>query len=349
MLVGEAKLAAEMWVRREGSKLRGLEGAFITGSVTTLPDEKPMPASSDVDVTVVLAQPPTRRLGKFSYGGVLLEVSFEAPERVFSAETVLGDPHLAGGTRVMKIVADPWGRLRRLQREVAGKYACRQWVRRRCKAAAATAAARLQPPDRSAALHEKVTGWLFGTSLTALILLLAGLRAPTVRRRYVEVRDLLSEYDRLDLYEHMLHLLGCAHWSRNQAAGHLEAVSFAFERAKCLPKGDFPYAGDISAAARGVAIGGSRELIEQGHHREAVFWMVATYSRCKWILDFSGCDDGGDRLQQGYLTMLNDLGIASATDLEARCRQVLGFLPRVLEVAEAVMDTTPEIEQGNQI
>jgi len=129
----------------------------------------------------------------------------------------------------------------------------------------------------------------------------------------------------------------------------LEAVSFAFERAKCLPKGDFPYAGDISAAARGVAIGGSRELIKLGRHREAVFWMVATYSRCQWILDSSGCHDGRDRLQRGYLSMLNDLGIASATDLEARCRQVLAFLPRVMEVAEAVMDKTPEIEQDNQI
>lgn len=349
MLVGEAKLAAETWVRREGVKLPGLEGAYITGSVTTMPDEKPLPGSSDVDVTVVLAQPPTRKLGKFSYDGVLLEVSFEAPERIFCAETVLGDPHLAGGTSVMRIVADPLGRLRRLQRELAGKYACRHWVRRRCKAAAAIAAARLQPPDRSAALHERVTAWLFGTSLTALILLLAGLRAPTVRRRYAEVRDLLFEHNRLDFHEQLLHLLGCAEWTRNQAAGHLVAAEYAFGRAKCLPKGEFPYAGDISEAARGVAIDGSRELIEQGCHREAVFWIVATYSRCQWILDFNGCDDGGGRLQLGYLSMLNDLGIASATDLEARRKQVLGFLPRVMEVAEAVMDTTPEIEQGNQI
>ena len=349
MLVSEAKLAAERWVRREGSKLTGLEGAFITGSVTTLPDEKPLPGSSDVDVTVVLAQPPPRKPGKFSYCGVLLDVSFEAPDRIFSAETVLGDPHLAGGTRVMKIVTDPSGRLERLQREVSGRYASRLWVRRRCRAAAATASARLQTPNRPAALHQRVTAWLFGTSLTALILLLAGLRAPTVRRRYVEVRDLLFEQDRPGFHEQLLHLLGCADWSRNQASGHLEAVARAFERAKCLPKGDFPYAGDISAAARRVAIGGSRELIKQGLHREAVFWIVATYSRCQWILAFNGCDDVGDRLQQGYLSMLSDLGIASVTDLEARSREVLAFLPRVMEAAEAVMDTMPEIDQGNQI
>ncbi|MCY4078915.1 MAG: hypothetical protein OXF54_01620 [Caldilineaceae bacterium] len=349
LLVGEAKLAAEKWVQREGIRLPGLEGAFITGSVTTLPDEKLLPASSDVDVTVVLTHPPTRKPGKFSYCGVLLEVTFEAPQRIFSAETVLGDPHLAGGTWVMKIVADPSGRLKRLQREVAGRYAYRQWVRRRCRAAAATASARLQSLDRSAALHERVTAWLFGTSLTALILLLAGLRAPTVRRRYVEVRDLLFEHGRPGFHEQLLHLLGCADWGQSQASEHLEAVASAFERAKSLPKGDFPYAGDISAAARSVAIGGSRELIEQGLHREAVFWIVATYSRCQWILDFNCCDDVGDGLQQGYLSMLNDLGITSAADLEARCKQVLAFLPRVMEVAEAVMDTTAEIEQGNQM
>ncbi len=344
MLVREAKLAAEEWVRHEGSRLPGLVGAFLAGSVTTLPDSMTMPGSSDVDITVVLAEPPAVKLGKFRYRDALLEVSYGTPERLSSAESVLGDPHLAGGVRAMHIVADPTGALGRLQREVAGKYACRRWVRERCRTACETAAERLQPLDASAALHDRVTAWLFGTSLTALVLLLAGLRAPTVRRRYVEVRDLLSEQGRLDFHEELLDHLGCADWSRRQAAGHLEAVAYAFEHAIGLPKGEFAFAADISDPARPVAIGGSRELIGQGLHREAVFWMVATFSRCLWIFDFNGCDGGGGRFGQGYRSMLGDLGIGSCADLESRCGQVLAFLPRVMEMAEVVMDASPEIE-----
>lgn len=344
MLIREAKLAAEEWVRREGSKLPGLEGAFLAGSVTTLPDSMTMPGSSDVDITVVLAEPPAVKLGKFRYRDALLEVSYGTPERLSSAESVLGDPHLAGGIRAMHILSDPSGKLSRLQSEVAGKYTCRRWIRQRCRAACATAAARLQPLDASAALHDRVTAWLFGTSLTALVLLLAGLRAPTVRRRYVEVHGLLLELGRADFHEELLDHLGCAGWSRNQAGRHLEAVAYAFEHAIGLPKGEFAFAADISDPARPVAIGGSRELIGQGYHREAVFWLVATYSRCQWIFDFNGCDGGGERFGQGYRSMLGDLGIWSGADLEGRCRQVLAFLPRVMEMAEVVMDASAGIE-----
>ena len=54
----------------------------------------------------------------------------------------------------------------------------------------------LQSLEELAPLHGQVTAWLFGTSLTTLILLVAGLRAPTVRRRYVEARELLVEHGR---------------------------------------------------------------------------------------------------------------------------------------------------------
>ena len=343
-MVREAKLAAEEWVRCEGSKLPGLMGAFIAGSVTALPDETPLPRSSDVDITVVLKEPPARKPGKFSYQGVLLEVTYEAPNRIHTPETVLGDPHLAGGIRGMRIVCDPSGHLERLRKEVGGRYACRQWVLKRCRAAAALAESRLQPPEKSARLHERVTAWLFGTSLTALILLLAGLRPPTVRRRYVEVLGLLHGRGRPDFHEELLQHLGCSTWSLSQAERHLERVGNAFDRAKFLPKGEFPFGADISDAARPVAIGGSRELIEQGFHREAVFWMAATYSRCLWVFDFNHNSESDDCLRKGYLSLLGDLGIRSCTDLESRCSQVLAFLPRVMDLADDIMATTPEIK-----
>lgn len=344
MLVREAKLAAEEWVRREGSRLPGLLGAFLAGSVTTIPDGKPLPVSSDVDITVVMEEPPPMKTGKFRFRGVLLEVSYEALERIRTPEAVLGDPHLAAAIRGMHIVADPSGRLGRVQDEVARKYACRGWVRQRSRTASAIATGRLQPLDSSAPLHERVTAWLFGTSMTALILLLAGLRPPTVRRRYVVVHDVLHEYGRPDFHEELLQLLGCSDWSRSQAERHLDAVANAFDRAKCVPKGEFPFAADISDAARPVAIDGSRELIERGFHREAVFWMVATFSRCQWILHFNGMNESGDHHRQSFLSMLGDLGISATADLEARCKHVLEFLPSVMKMGDAVMAATPEIE-----
>lgn len=336
VLVGEAKLAAKEWVQREGTSLPGMVGAFLAGSVTTMADAARLPASSDVDITVVVEKPPGRKLGKFRYRGVLLEVTYEAPDRFGSAETVLGDPHLAGGVQAMHIMADATGMLERLQKTVAREYACVRWVRQRLQTALATAETRLQPQGSAAPLHDRVTAWLFGTSMTALILLVAGLRAPTVRRRYVEVRKLLAEQGRKAYYEELLELLGCAEWTRRQAATHMDAVERAFDCAKSLPKGEYSFAADISDAGRPVAIEGSRALIGQGSHREAVFWMVATYSRCRWIFDYNGRGESEDRHWQDYLSMLNDLGVGSRADFESRRRQALAFLPGVMEMAEAV-------------
>ena len=344
MLVRQAKSVAEEWVHHEGSKLAGLRGAYLVGSVTTLPDWAHLPETSDVDVTVVMEDPPSKKLGKFKYQDLLLEVSFEERDTIQSAENVLGHPHLAGGIRSMHIIVDPTGHLGRLQEEVASRYSCRRWVGQRCQEATAKAEGMLQSLEESAPLHGQVTAWLFGTSLTTLILLVAGLRAPTVRRRYVEARELLVEHGRPDFYEELLKLLGCCNWSRSQAEGHLAAVAAAFDQAKCLRKGEFPYAADISDAARPVAIDGSRALIEQGLHREAVYWMVATFSRCCWIFHFNGSNVIGDRFLQSYQSMLGDLGINLFADLKARSSQVRKFLPRVTEVAEAIMAATPEIE-----
>ena len=343
-MVREVKLAAEDWVKCECFNLPGFLGAFLAGSVTTLPDGMPLPVGSDVDITVVTEDPPERKLGKFRFRGVLLEVSFEVPKRFQSPEAVLEDPHLAGGIQGMQVVADPSGFLGRLQGEVAGEYARRRCVRQRCRTAVAMAEARLHPFSTSAPLHDRVTAWLFGTSLTALTLLLAGLRPPTVRRRYAEVRGLLRKQGRLDFHEELLRLLGCSDWSRSRTERHLDAVSEAFDRAKHLPKGAFPFGADISDAARPVAIDGSRELIEEGFHREAVFWLLATYSRCQWIFHFNAFEHVEDHFQQGYLSLLGDLGIGEKGALESRRKRVLNFLPQVTIMAESVMDATPEIK-----
>jgi hypothetical protein len=61
----------------------------------------------------------------------------------------------------------------------------------------------------------------------------------------------------------------------------------------------FFFASDISYIARPISIGGSRELIERGYHREAVFWMVATYSRCQKMLHHEAAAETAGRFDEG--------------------------------------------------
>ena len=111
------------------------------------------------------------------------------------------------------------------------------------------------------------------------MLLVAALRNPTVRLRYAPVRDVLKEYNQEEIYEELLRLLGCKDMSAEQAMIHLNGLTRTFDAASAIAKTPFFFSSDITPDARAIAIDGDRELILNGSHREAVFWMVATFAR----------------------------------------------------------------------
>jgi hypothetical protein len=345
MLIKDAKAIARQWIVEEASQAPGFFGAFYAGSTNWLPDDAILPATSDLDVWVVLADPnPPDKLGKFIYRGVLLEVSYMPREQLESPELILGDYHMAGSFRTPSVIADPSGWLTRLQAAVSKDYAKRRWVVKRCEHARDRVLRNLRSLNEAELFHDQVASWLFATGVTTHVLLAAGLKNPTVRRRYVAVRELLAGYGRLDYYETLLELLGCAQISPVRVELHLAALADAFDAAKAIIKTRFFFAADLSDIARPIAIDGSRELIESGDHREAIFWMVATYSRCQKALYHDAPAELRERFSPGYRRLLGDLGITSFADLQRRGEQVEAMLPRVWEVAEAIIAANPEIE-----
>ncbi|HEY65625.1 MAG TPA: hypothetical protein G4O02_13745 [Caldilineae bacterium] len=345
MIVKHAKDVARQWVIEEASKVPGFYGAFYHGSMNWLPDDAILPATSDVDVMVVFADPaPPDKLGKFIYQDVILEVSYLSSDQLQSPDLILGDYRMAGSFRIPSIILDPSGQLTRLQAAVSKDYAKRQWVCKRCEHARNNVLKNLQSLNESEPFHDQVTAWLFATGVTTHVLLVAGLKNPTVRRRYMAAQELLAEYGHLDFYETLLEMLGCAQMSRVRVEHHLAVLTDVFDVAKAVVKTPFFFASDISDIARPIAIDGSRELIERGYHREAIFWMVATYSRCQKVLYHDAPVEMRDKFSPGYRQLLGDLGITSFADLRQRNEQGKGFLSRVWEVAEAIMAANPGIE-----
>lgn len=343
MKVKSARIAAAEWVKQHASREAGFMGAYFSGSTVNMPDDAELPTASDVDVMIVTdqAEPPLK-LGKFVYQGTLIEASNLSWNQLASAEDVLSNYHLAGGFRTDTIIADPTGHLRRLQAEVSRRYAGREWVLRRCDNARQKAEHGLRSIDTAAPLHDRVTAWLFPTGITTHVLLAAAMRNPTVRLRYLAAREVLVEYGHTSLYSKLLSLLGCAQLSPKQVEHHLDGLARTFDAAAAAAKTPFFFSSDITAAARPIAIDGSRELIRAGHHREAVFWIVATFARCHKMLAADAPD-----LQLSFVPAfeeaLADLGVSSTDDLLQRAGDVLQFLPKVWEAAEAIMDANPNI------
>lgn len=345
VIVKQAKDVARQWVIEEAGAIPGFRGAFFHGSMNWLPDTAALPPASDVDMMIVLAEPsPPAKLGKFLYRDVILEVSYLPSDQLQSPNLILGQYHLAGSFRTASIIVDPSGQLTDLQEAVSRAYANRHWVYRRCEHARDKVLQHLLSLTESEPFHDQVTAWLFGTGVTTHVLLVAGLRNPTVRRRYVATQELLADYGRLDDYETLLELLGCAQMSRARVEHHLAALADAFDAAKAVVKTPYFFASDISDLARPIAIDGSRELIERGNHREAIFWMVATYARCQKVLHHDAPPETWERVDPGFRHLLGDLEITSSVDLRQRSDQVKQTLPRVWEMAEAIIAASPGIQ-----
>jgi hypothetical protein len=345
MRVEQAKAVARAWVAEQATRLPGFCGAFFHGSTNWLPDDALLPPSSDVDIMVVLddSNPPVK-LGKFLFRDVLLEASYLPRDQIGSPEQVLANYHLAGSFRAPGIIADPSGELQRLQAAVSRGYAQRRWVQARCAHARDNILRNIRSLSEADPFHDRVMGWLFAAGVTTHVLLVAGLRNPTVRQRYLAVRGLLREYGRDDFYEPLLELLGCAHMSRERAAQHLGALAAAFDAAAAVIKTPFFFASDLSAGARPIAIDGSAELIERGDQREAVFWMVATSCRCQKVFAQDAPPDLAAQFEPGFRRLVGDLGIASFADIRRRGEQIERLLPEVWRVAEEIMDANPGID-----
>lgn len=217
-------------------------------------------------------------------------------------------------------------------------------MRRRCEDARHRIESRLAAIDVSAPFHEQVTAWLFPTGVTCHVLLAAALRNPTIRLRYRAARDVLTEYGHLGVYPELLGLLGCSNLSAHRVQHHLRELAATFDATAQVARTPFFFSSDITATARPIAIDGSQALIDSGDHREAVFWIIATFARCHTILA-ADAPRLHEALSPAFREAVADLGIGSTNDLLRRAEEVTRFLPRLWQTTEDILTSNHDITE----
>ena len=342
--VSAAKELARAWVDSEASKLPGFAGAYLAGSITYMADDARFPTCSDVDIKVLIdGFEPPENLGKFVFADVILEVGYASLDDFKDPEKILADYHLAGAFRGPTAISDATGRLLELRQYVGARFAQRKWVLKRCEHARATVRYWLSGVGAAQDLHDKVTACHFAAGVTAHVILIAGLHNPTVRRRYAECAKVLEDCGRLDVHERMLRTLGAGSFNERQVLNCLAEVGKAFDFACSVIESPYRFAADMTEATRPIAIEGSLEMIEQGYHREAMFWILAIYSRCRAVVSADTSADTLADFDLGYWRLLGSLGIETLEDLGARAIRVQDDLDHVWEVAMSIVDANPDV------
>jgi hypothetical protein len=185
---------------------------------------------------------------------------------------------------------------------------------------------------------------LFAAGITTHVLLVAGLRNPTVRARYAAVRELLADYDRVEFQETLLELLGAARIGPERASHHLARLAEVFDAARSAIKTPFPFGSDISDNARPIAIDGSLELITRGYHREAMFWIGVTHSRCQTVLSRDAPGDLMRSFHESFQELAGDLGMGTIGEIRRRGAEIERMVPQVCDLAEGIIAANGEIE-----
>lgn len=340
MRAGQAKQVASDWVQTVASADPLFDGAVLHGSANWTKDDTEIAPTSDLDVLVIRSgDDGAKKLGKFIYRDLLLEVSYLTWDEIGSPEHLLANYPLVGSFASGRALADPSGRLAVLIETVSAQYPRRNWVQARVERACQRAVSAF-PLRAEDALHAQVTSWLFSTGALCHILLVAALENPTVRKRYLAAGGVLDRYGFAVEYEPLFDLLGCRDMTPARTLEHLEAMTLAFDAAKEVVQEDYAFSADLSDVARPVAIDGSRELIDAGNHREAMFWIVATYCRCRKVLVDAGAHEP---FEVGFQALLAGLGVITYDDRVRQIERSRAEIPRVRSIAEAIVAANPAV------
>jgi hypothetical protein len=341
MNVSQVIEIAKAWVEEEAGQVPGFCGAYLAGSLSQERKDSPFPAHSDVDIYVVVkdvSQIPVRKT-KRSYKGILVDSEFQSVEEYRSPEVVLSSPEYAPNIVAGRILSDPMGLLSELRQIVEQKYANQTWVQARCqweKRLVEEYLAKIEPESTCGDMFEHLIWVVLG--LGGLVAV-AHLRPPTVRKCLVLTQELLQDQGRLDLHQAILRAWGCARFERSDVERCLEECITAFNRAVQVIR--TPFYG-IHQDAYPYLVEGSREMIDAGHHREAMFWIMLMHSLSNRAIQRDAPEGEKHSSRAGLDQVLNRLGLGTVGERHSRLQLLQGVKEEVFNLADQVVQRYSE-------
>lgn len=343
--VGEVVEIVREWIDLHARHMPHFAGAYLWAGITALPADAPFPLYRDVDVVVVFTEGTQDDTQEVFYRGVMLEVIAKKLDAHLDVEAVLADPSHGPNMATTQVLADPTGVLVPLQQAVAAQYGRCRWIRTRCEAEKATAEQQLAAMRQvSGPVNGEEALWTVWQLLNALsgLLAVAQLRRPTTRRTLSLLGELLDEQGRRDLHETALTVWGSAHMSRADVQAMLDQSVIAFDRSVEVYHTPTPYGFTIRDHLRPYLTEATQEMIDEGHHREATFWIMTLATESYLVLQNDAPDAEKPVFAAQLQAMLADLGYTSAEAWAERVDSAERLAREIYLIADALVELHPE-------
>jgi len=338
MNVGQVIESVREWVDRHGTAIDGFRAAHLMGGILTLPHAAPFPAYRDVDLNIICDAVEETTTHDVAYKELIVEYSLVSADKYRTPEDVLANPELAANLAKGGILADPHSILASLQPIVAAQYADRHWMQARCEYEQRIVMQIMEGLRHvitpAEALWHLTSAALFLSGLLAE----ASLRPPTHRRSMVLMREMLHAQGRADLHEAALRLLGWAHLSRPQVEQYLRDCAAAFDRAVAVSRTPVPFQAKFQPHVRPYVVAGAQEMIDQGYHREAMFWISGFLLFANTALQSDAPEAEKPVFQALLDRLIAEMGLATPADRAARVREAEALSKAIFGVADALVE-----------
>ncbi len=323
----------------------GFHGAHLVGSIIHADGDAPFPTYRDVDIAIVLDTDEHQKIEEVVREGYILECILSASSRYRNAEGILTNPGMACNLHKNSVIVDPHGELARLHQAVAEGFAKRHWVRLRAGSGVKSAMASIALMQRARNPVEAVHGLCEFVMYCSECITVAHLEAPTHRRSLANLSVTLGDTpEERALHEEILAAFGTAQLSEAQVRGFLLQCTEAFDRAIAVRRTPVPFDWKLDPCIRDYLEKGTLEVIDEGLHRESIFWIALFFAISTIAIQQDGLPEEKALYGARFKAFLDALGLGSAAAIEQRIAQCLALHAKVAAYVEHFVATSPLLE-----
>ncbi|WP_040845269.1 hypothetical protein [Thiorhodococcus drewsii] len=331
---GEVIALAKHYVESQYLGTPGFRGAHLVGSIIHSDRDALFPTYCDVDIAIVLDRVEYQEIEEIEQEGYVLECILSSSARYASADAILALPGMACNLEKNSILVDPDGYLNDIHRRVAAEFSGRRWVKIRTEDGVRCARSALDAMRQAANPAEAVHTLGEFIMHCSESITVAHLNPPTHRRTLANLRALLSTPEELALYEEILTAFGVERISEHEARRFLDQCLQAFDRAIEVKRSPVPFEWKLDPCIRDYLKRGTLEMIEEGAHRESLFWIALFFMISTLAIQQDGTPEERPVYGARLMHFLQALGLESPTAIGQR----IEFCSELLEKVESYVD-----------